>query len=83
MRHVQRCCDPLQDPDNRFVSPIAPRPHRSLVIGENETFRGAEDHLRSKGVQLIHMNDKRCVALVQKFIKEKPHLWNEDIAAKE
>lgn len=50
-----------------------------VVIGENETFVGAEDLLRSKGVEVINLNSKRCKELMCKFIKDKPDIWNEDI----
>ena len=51
-----------------------------VVIGENETFGGNEDFLRSKGVEVILVNDPDCIALMTRFIAEKPELWNEDIA---
>lgn len=51
-----------------------------IVIGENVTFRGAEDWLRSEGVELVVLNDAECITLMQDFIKSNPDLWNEDIA---
>ena len=51
----------------------------SVVIGENVTFQGEENLLRSHGVQLTLANDPRCIALMQRFIADKPTLWNEDI----
>ena len=50
-----------------------------VVIGENKTFMGAEDLLRSHGVEVIVLNDKECVQLMEDFIKNNPELWNEDI----
>ena len=50
-----------------------------VVIGENVTFLGEEEWLRSKGVQLDVVNDPRCVALMRQFIDARPDLWNEDI----
>lgn len=50
-----------------------------VVIGENKTFRGEEEWLRSRGVNLEVLQDATCISLMQKFIKEKPELWNEDI----
>jgi len=50
-----------------------------VVIGENRTFRGAEDLLRDHGVEVIVLDDDECVALMQRFIAEQPALWNEDI----
>jgi len=52
-------------------------PH--VVIGENVTFMGEEDWLRSKGVRLDLANDARCIELMRKFIAARPELWNEDI----
>jgi cytosine deaminase len=51
-----------------------------VVIGENTTFGGNEDFLRSKGVEVIVADDEDCIALMTRFIAEKPELWNEDIA---
>ena len=50
-----------------------------IVIGENRTFRGPEDYLRSRGVQLEILDDRECVAMMERFIREQPQLWNEDI----
>ncbi|MEJ7810508.1 MAG: nucleoside deaminase [Gemmatimonadaceae bacterium] len=52
-------------------------PH--IVIGENRTFRGPEDYLRSRGVALEIVDDAECVALMDDFIRARPELWNEDI----
>ncbi|HEY5812707.1 MAG TPA: nucleoside deaminase, partial [Terrimicrobiaceae bacterium] len=51
-----------------------------IVIGENITFVGAEDWLRSKGVELIIVQDEECIAMMRDFISKHPELWNEDIA---
>ena len=50
-----------------------------IVIGENRTFRGPEDYLRSRGVELVIADDERCVRLMREFIAARPELWNEDI----
>jgi cytosine deaminase len=50
-----------------------------IVIGENRTFRGPEDYLRSRGVQLEIVDNAECYQLMQKFIADNPQLWNEDI----
>ena len=50
-----------------------------IVIGENKTFRGPEDYLRSRGVDLEVINDPECIELMRQFIRDKPELWNEDI----
>jgi len=51
-----------------------------VVVGENKNFGGNEDFLRSKGVEVIVVNDADCIDLMARFIREKPTLWNEDIA---
>jgi cytosine deaminase len=50
-----------------------------IVIGENRTFRGPEDYVRSRGVQLEIVGDPRCIQLMEDFIRQRPELWNEDI----
>lgn len=50
-----------------------------VVIGENRTFRGEEELLRSRGVQLEVLDDPECVRLMTDFIEAHPELWNEDI----
>ena len=50
-----------------------------IVIGENQTFLGAEDWLRNQGVQLDIVQDDECIEMMRKFIAERPDLWNEDI----
>jgi len=50
-----------------------------IVIGENRTFMGGEDHLRKRGVEVVLADDDRCVDLMNEFIAAEPDLWNEDI----
>ena len=50
-----------------------------IVIGENRTFRGPEDHVRSRGVLLEIVDDSECIRLMEAFIQSRPILWNEDI----
>ncbi|RFF28804.1 MULTISPECIES: nucleoside deaminase [unclassified Wenzhouxiangella] len=50
-----------------------------VVIGENRTFKGDEDHLRAKGVDVTVIDSEDCVALMRQFIENFPELWNEDI----
>lgn len=50
-----------------------------IVIGENRTFRGPEDYVRSRGVELQIVDDPECIALMEQFIRSQPSLWNEDI----
>ena len=50
-----------------------------LVIGENRTFYGGEDYLRSRGVEVVNLDSEECFQLMQDFIAEHPDVWNEDI----
>lgn len=50
-----------------------------VVIGENKTFMGEEELLKSRGVEVVVVNDKSCIQMMVNFINEKPELWNEDI----
>jgi creatinine deaminase len=50
-----------------------------VVIGENRTFLGGEELLRSRGVEVVVLDDAECVAMMESFIAERPELWNEDI----
>ena len=52
-----------------------------VVVGENVTFRGDEDLLRSRGVEVTVLQDVRCIEMMRRFIREQPLLWNEDIGA--
>jgi creatinine deaminase len=50
-----------------------------IVIGENETFQGPEEYVRSQGVSVEILNDPACIQLMKNFIAARPELWNEDI----
>jgi cytosine deaminase len=50
-----------------------------VVIGENRTFRGPEDYLRSRGVELVIVDNEECRRLMEAFIQKRPEVWNEDI----
>ena len=50
-----------------------------VVIGENRTFMGAEDLLRSHGVEVVVVDSEECYRLMQEFIAEHPEIWFEDI----
>src|SRR5262245_36967856 len=52
-------------------------PH--IVVGENQTFMGEEDLLRSRGVRVEVVQEPRCVQMMREFIEKHPELWNEDI----
>ena len=51
----------------------------TVIIGENETFKGPEDYLKSRGVKLVVVDSDECKKLMKTFITKKPTLWNEDI----
>jgi cytosine deaminase len=52
---------------------------RTVIVGENRTFMGEEDLLRSRGVSVTVLQDPRCIQLMTDFIRDHPQLWNEDI----
>ena len=50
-----------------------------VIVGENKTFQGPEQYVRSRGVEVVVLDDPECISMMEKFIKENPILWNEDI----
>jgi len=50
-----------------------------IVVGENVTFRGPEEYVRSQGVQVEVLQNEECIRLMREFITVRPELWNEDI----
>ena len=54
-----------------------------VVIGEQRNFDGNADFLSERGVEVVLLDDPACIALMSRFIEEKPELWNEDIAEDE
>ena len=52
-----------------------------VIVGENRTFLGEEELLRSRGVHVDVLDDATCIELMTRFIRERPQLWNEDIGA--
>jgi cytosine deaminase len=50
-----------------------------VIIGENITFKGPEEYTKSRGVEIVILNEPHCIKLMNDFITEKPLLWNEDI----
>lgn len=50
-----------------------------VIIGENQTFMGAEDLLAARGVKVALLQDEECIAMMREFIAAHPDLWNEDI----
>lgn len=54
-----------------------------VVVGEDRSFPGNIGFLREHGVEVVLADDAGCTALMQRFIREQPTLWNEDIAGRE
>ena len=52
-----------------------------VVVGENRTFLGAEEYMRSNGIQVEVVQNEECIRLMTDFIRANPQLWNEDIGA--
>ena len=50
-----------------------------IIIGENLTFKGPEEYLRTKGIDLEILQDQRCIQMMKDFIAAHQELWNEDI----
>jgi creatinine deaminase len=50
-----------------------------VVVGENATFQGPEEYVRSQGVKVEILSDPTCIQLMRDFIAAHPELWNEDI----
>ena len=50
-----------------------------VIVGENVTFKGPEEYVRSQGVQVEVLQNEECIRLMREFIAKNPELWNEDI----
>ena len=50
-----------------------------VVVGENITFQGPEEYVRSQGVNVQIIQNNECIQIMQEFIAAHPELWNEDI----
>jgi cytosine deaminase len=55
---------------------------RRVVIGEDRNFPGNVEFLRNRGVDVVLLNDGKCIDLMARFIRERPDLWDEDIAGR-
>ena len=55
---------------------------KRVVIGENRNFPGNMEFLHSRGVEVVLLDDAECIALMRRFIQERPDLWDEDIAGR-
>jgi cytosine/creatinine deaminase len=75
--------------NSRIYSTLSPCPMCSgaivlykiplVVVGENKTFLGAEDYMRSQGIRVEVVQDQECIQMMTDFIRANPALWNEDI----
>ena len=52
---------------------------KRVVVGENRTFQGPEEYVRSRGVEVTVVDNRECCELMESFIKASPQLWDEDI----
>lgn len=52
---------------------------KRVVMGENDTFKGGEDYLRQRGVNVVNLDNSNCKNMMSEFIQQNPALWNEDI----
>ena len=52
---------------------------KKVIVGENRTFQGPEEYVRSRGVEVTVVDDKECCEIMASFIKASPELWDEDI----
>lgn len=50
-----------------------------VIVGESRTFAGAKEFMQSHGVEVVDLDIEECVQMMEKFIQDKPELWNEDI----
>ena len=50
-----------------------------IVVGENSTFKGPEEYVRSQGVEVEVLQNQECIKLMRDFIAARPELWSEDI----
>lgn len=50
-----------------------------IIVGENKNFQGPEHYIKSRGIELVVLNDTDCIELMHNFIHSHPELWHEDI----
>ena len=55
----------------------------AVVVGEDQNFPGNLEFLRAHGIEIVLLNDPECLSLMQRFIRERPELWDEDIAGRQ
>ena len=54
-----------------------------IIVGENKTFQGPEDYVRTRGVDVVVLQDERCIEMMEQFTRDNPDVWNEDIGEEE
>ncbi|KAJ9195052.1 hypothetical protein DTO166G4_4079 [Paecilomyces variotii] len=52
---------------------------KRVVVGENKSFVGGEQYLQNRGIEVVVLENEECKQLMEKFMREKPEIWNEDI----
>ncbi|KAL1860850.1 Cytosine deaminase [Paecilomyces lecythidis] len=52
---------------------------KRVVVGENKSFMGGEQYLQNRGIEVVVLENDECKQLMEKFMREKPDIWNEDI----
>lgn len=52
---------------------------KKVIVGESKTFPGAPEFMKQHGVEVVNLQNEECIRMMEKFIQEKPQLWNEDI----
>ena len=52
---------------------------KRVMIGENKTFKGPEEYVKSRGTEVEVLDNQECCSIMEKFIEASPELWNEDI----
>lgn len=52
---------------------------KKVIIGENTTFKGPEEYVKSRGIEVEVVNSNECCNMMKAFIEKSPTLWNEDI----
>lgn len=50
-----------------------------VIVGENRTFGGNEAFLAEHGVEVVVLDEPRCIALMERFQTAYPDVWKEDI----
>ncbi|KAL8905784.1 MAG: hypothetical protein Q9171_006536 [Xanthocarpia ochracea] len=54
-----------------------------VVIGENQSLIGGEEYLKQRGIEVVVLENKDCISMMQKYIDENPKVWHEDIGVQD